>query len=211
MIEPTHGQERVSGPGSSLMIGLVATVAIILTFLLGFQLGRGDERTIVVTQTVEAVPPGSATPSPSAPPTSRIQVAVVDHDLQQAYYNNSRGAVWVVCEEGPALACQPVSYVVIPNGNAFQPADEHWQLVTVANIERGTRTYLIAGSPSHTWITDLAAPFGYQQLQGVTLNGSVDYFDLGPLAAGRYVVVSQAINAFTDGDPVTFAIGLDIE
>jgi hypothetical protein len=80
VIEPTHGEERLSGPGSSLMIGLVATAAIILTFVLGFQLGRGDERTIVVTQTVGVTPSGSA--ATSARPSGLMQMAVVDHELE---------------------------------------------------------------------------------------------------------------------------------
>jgi hypothetical protein len=46
---------------------------------------------------------------------------------------------------------------------------------------------------------------------GVSLNGTVEYFDLGPLAVGRYVVISRATNAFSEAGPITLGIGLDVQ
>lgn len=204
MIQPTHGDERVSGPGRPLMLGLVGTAALLLAFLAGFQLGHAGERTVVITE--------SARPTVSAAASSsiRIRAAGVDHDLQQAYYNNLRPGAWVVCVDQPELACQPVPHVLVDPGSAFHPASEQWDRVEPASIPHGSRYYLIGDVPGRTWIADVAAPYAgsYHQLLGVTINGAVQYFDLGAPSAGRYVVISQSANAFTATGPVTSAAGL---
>lgn len=210
MIEPTHGEERVSGPGSSLMIGLVATAAIILTFFLGFQLGQSNERTIIVTQTVGAEPSASA--AASARPSGLMQAAVVDHELEQGYYNNVRGGGWVVCSDGASLVCQGAQFTVLDSGMAFHPASEHWPKLTPIKLPSGTHLYLAGSFPGRVWVTDVAAPLAgsYHQLLGVTLNGSVDYFDLGELEPGRYVLLSQSSRPFGQPGPFSLAIGLEV-
>jgi hypothetical protein len=106
------------------MIGLVATAAIILTCWLGFQFGRGEERTIVVTKSVGAIPSGSA--ATSAQPSGLMQMAVVDHELEQGYYNNANPSGWVVCSDAGTLVCQAVQFTVLDSGVTFHPASEHW-------------------------------------------------------------------------------------
>jgi hypothetical protein len=204
VIEPSHGEERVSGPGRSLMAGLVATSVLILTFLIGFQLGRNDERTIVA----EA----SATPSVSRADAaiSRIQVAAVDHNLQQAYYNHAGHTGWVVCQDAAGLLCAPATYETLDVG-AFRPATENWRLLKPIRLSPAARTYLMFDFSASTWIADLAEPAHYRRVVGVSLNGTVEYFDLGPLAVGRYVVISRATNAFSKAGPITLGIGLDVQ
>jgi hypothetical protein len=204
------------------MVGLVATAGLLLAFFAGFQLGHAEPRTVVVTQTVAARPSTAVLASGPAEPSSRIQVPVVDYGLQQAYYNNLRVGAWVICVDlaaGGHLACQSLSHVAIDGGSAFHPASEHWSMIEPVTLAPGSRMYLIGDVPGRTWIADVAAPYAgsYDQVLGVTLNGSVQYFDLGTLAAGRYVIVSQSGNAFISvgpGDqyvPVTLAAGLIVE
>jgi hypothetical protein len=210
VIEPSHGEERVSGPGSSLMIGLVATATIILTFVLGFQLGHADERTIVVTQTVAAAPSGGASGSASIG-GERVQPAVVDHELEQGYYNNARVG-WVVCSDAGTLVCQGVQFTVLDSGVAFHPASEHWPKLTPVELPSGTHVYLAASVPGTVWRAraDVDGGASYQQLLGVTPNGSVDYFDLGALETGRYVILSQSSRPFGQPGPFSLAIGLRV-
>lgn len=210
MIEPTHGEERVSGPGSSLMIGLVATAAIILTFVLGFQLGRGEERTIVVTQTVGALPSASAVTS--AHPSGLMQMAVVDHELEQGYYNNARSSGWVVCSDADTLVCQGIQFTALDSSVAFHPASEHWPKLTPVELPPGTHVYLAGSVPGHVWRAraDPQSSASYQQLLGVTVNGSVEYFDLGELGPGRYVLLSQSSMPFGKPGPFSLAIGLRV-
>ncbi len=207
MIEPTHGDERVSGPGRPLMLGLVGTGALLLAFLAGFQLGHAGGRTVVITETAAAAASAAATAPASG--ISRIRAAGVDHELQQAYYNNLRPGAWVVCIDQPELACVPVSHVLLDGGSAFHPASEQWARVEPAEIPHGSRIYLVGDVPGRTWIADVAAPYAgsYRQLLGVTINGAVQYFDLGAPRPGRYVVISQSVSVFVSG-PVTFAAGL---
>jgi hypothetical protein len=204
------------------MIGLVATAALILAFFAGFQLGHADERTVVVTQTVSTQPSTETLATEPAEQSSRIQGPVIDYGLQQAYYNNLRVGSWVICVDLAAdahLACQPLGHVVIDGGSAFHPASEHWPMVEPVTLAAGSRMYLMGDLPGRTWIADVAAPYAgsYDQVLGVTLNGSVQYFDLGHLAPGHYVIVSQSTNAFISagpGDqyvPVTLAAGLIVE
>jgi hypothetical protein len=210
VIEPSHGEERVSGPGSSLMIGLVATAAIILTFVIGFELGRGDERTIVVTKSVGAIPSGSA--ATSAQPSGLMQMAVVDHELEQGYYNNARLSGWVVCADSASLVCQAVQFTVLDSSVAFHPAAEHWPKLTPVELPPGTHVYLAGSVPGHLWLAraDVESSASYQQLLGVTLNGSVEYFDLGQLEPGRYVLLSQSSMPFGRAGPFSLAIGLRV-
>lgn len=212
MLEPTHGQERVSGPGQSLMVGLVATAALIIAFVLGFELGRGEDRTVIVTQTIR---PGSSpsTQQLAATPTSKIQLPVVSEELQQAYYKSLGQAAWLVCEQDAALDCRPAPYVEIEGNAAFRPPSEQLARLQITTLQRGSRAYLVGALPGRAWIGKVAAgPAGaYQVLIGVTLNGTIDYYDLGDLAAGKYVVVSVSANTTTPTGQLTFAIGLAIE
>ncbi len=192
------------------MIGLVATAAIILVFLFGFQLGHGDERTIVVTQTVVA----SRSAAVSSPSVSggRIQLAIVDHELEQGYYNNVRSSGWVVCSDGTMLVCQSAQFTVFDSGVAFHAASEHWPRLTPVDLPSGTHVYVAASVPGTVWQAraDAAASASYQQLLGVTLNGSVDYFDLGELSPGEYVILSQSSKPFGQPGPFSLAIGLQV-
>jgi hypothetical protein len=47
-------------------------------------------------------------------------------------------------------------------------------------------------------------------LLGVTVNGSVEYFDLGELGPGRYVLLSQSSMPFGKPGPFSLAIGLRV-
>jgi hypothetical protein len=56
----------------------------------------------------------------------------------------------------------------------------------------------------------LKAGASYQQVLGVSLNGSVEYFDLGQLEPGRYVLLSQSSMPFGRAGPFSLAIGLRV-
>lgn len=201
----------MSGPGQPLMLGFVASAALLIAFLLGFELGQGETRTAVVTGVApsgsEQAPPGSASED-----AALLQPPLIDQRLQQAYYANHQLGSWVVCQQRATLACQAVRFSPLDPGRAFDSAATHWGKVQTAALERGARTYLV-GDISRLWMGDVAArPVGaYRDLQGVTLNGVVQYYDLGDLEAGRYVVIQQWANAFTGKGPVTVAIGLAVE
>jgi hypothetical protein len=78
-------------------------------------------------------------------------------------------------------------------------------------LKPAARTYLMFDFSASTWIADLVESAHYRRVGGVSLNGTVEYFDLGPLAVGRYVVISRATNAFSKAGPITLGIGLDVQ
>jgi hypothetical protein len=201
----------MSGPGQPLMLGIVASAALLIAFLLGFELGQGEQRTVVVSDVLasESEPTSSGTLGQDA---ALLQPAMVDQLLQQAYYANHQLGSWVVCQQRPALACQAVAYSPLDPGSAFQSAAAHWLRVKSMTVQRGARTYLM-GDISRLWMADAGARpvVGYHDVQGVTLNGAVQYYDLGYLDAGRYVIVDQSLDALTAKGPVTLAIGLTVE
>lgn len=91
MIEPSAGRTTTSGPGMPLLVGIGATAALLVVFLIGFALGSGDDqvRTIIVGASQSADAAG-ALPSgtPSLEPAGLIQMPRVADELQQAYYAN---------------------------------------------------------------------------------------------------------------------------
>lgn len=207
MIEPSSGRPRTSGPGASLLIGIGASAGLLIAFLVGFQLGRGQDtvRTVVIGS---IVPSDVTGPPPSAAVGGFIQLPRVDDELQQAYYAHLGLGSWVVCAQGSSLRCVSIPPVPLDGRRAFDAPSTHWADVHVASLEKGARVYLI-GNLEHVWLGDVRAGAGfYDRLLGVTLNGSVQYFDLGDLAPGRYVLLDRSENAFTERGPVTMAAGL---
>ncbi len=116
----------------------------------------------------------------------------------------------MVCRDAASLQCVPVTYAFLAGG-AFQPATDNWRLLTPVKLSPAGRTYVIFDLAAATWIADLAEPTDYRPVGGVSLNGTVQYLDLGSLAVGRYVVISRATNAFSEAGPITLGIGLDIQ
>ena len=210
MIEPSRGEARTSGPGQPLMLGILASGALLVAFLLGFQLGRGEQRTVVVSN-VQA----SEAESPLVGANGNfglLQPAAVDQLLQQAYYENYQLGTWVVCQQRPGLVCRAVAISPLDPGTAFQPPATHWQQVKSTSLRAGARTYLM-GDISRLWMAGITPKTvaGFRDLQGVTLNGAVQYYDLGRLDIGRYVLIDQSPNAMMVPGPMTLAIGLSVE
>ena len=213
MFEPSSGRPTTSGPGTPLLLGIVATGALLVAFLIGFQLGSGEERvrTIIVGASPAADAPGELPRTPSVEPGGLIQLPQVANELQQAYYANLHLGAWVVCAEGATLSCTSAKYVALDGDRAFDAPATHWPDLPVATLAEGSRIYLV-GNLEHVWIGAVEGrePQLYDRLLGVTLNGSVQFVDLGDLPAGDYVVLNQSENAFTDRGPVSLAIELTI-
>ncbi len=212
MIEPSSGRPRTSGPGASLLIGIGASAGLLIAFLFGFQLGRGQDtvRTVVIGSIVPSQ--GTERPLSAAAAGGFIQQPQVDDQLQQAYYTHLGLGSWVVCAQHPrpSLTCVSIQPVPLDGRRAFDAPSTHWADVHVARLEKGARVYLI-GNLEHVWLGDVRAGAGfYDRLLGVTLNGSVQYFDLGDLAPGRYVLLDRSENAFTERGPVSKAAGLAV-
>jgi hypothetical protein len=214
MIEPSSGRPITSGPGTPLLFGILATGALLVAFLIGFQLGSGEDRvrTIIVGASPGADAAAELSRTPSVEPGGLIQGPQVANELQQAYYANLHLGAWVVCAEGSTLSCVSAKHVQLDSERAFDPPATHWPAVPVATLTKGSRTYLV-GNLEHVWIGAVEGrePQLYDRLLGVTLNGSVLFVDLGDLPAGDYVVLNRSENAFTDRGPVSLAIGLTIK
>ena len=193
------------------MLGILASAALLVAFLLGFELGQGQQRTVVVSNAPvsesESISPGTGSRD-----VTLLQPAAVDQLLQQAYYANYQLGSWVVCQQRPGLVCQAVAASPLDPGTAFQSPATHWLRVKSTTVQAGTHTYLM-GDISRLWIAGIAAKTvaGYRDLQGVTLNGAVQYYDLGRLAVGRYIIIDQSLDAVTATGPMTLAIGLSVE
>lgn len=214
MIEPSSGRPTTSGPGTPLLVGIVATAALLVAFLIGFQLGSGEDRvrTIIVGASAGADAAAALPSSSSVEPGGLIQEPKVANELQQAYYANLHLGAWVVCAEERSLSCVSARHVQLDSERTFDAPATHWPALPVAILTKGSRTYLI-GNLEHVWIGAVEGrePQLYDRLLGVTLNGSVQFVDLGDLPAGDYVVLNRAENAFTDRGPVSLAIGLTIK
>lgn len=211
MIESSSGRPTLSGPGTPLLLGIGASAGLLIAFLIGFQLGSAPDRVRTV-----IIGPSSAANASAEPPSVRgdgglIQQPHVADVLQQAYYANLRLGSWVVCEDGASLSCRPAPHARLEGTHAFDPATSHWPDVPVVSLPAGPRTYLM-GDLDDVFVgnVDGTVAGSYDRLLGVSLNGSVDYFDLGSLAAGDYVVLDQSRSAFSDTGPTTFAVGLTI-
>lgn len=215
MIEPSSGRTMTSGPGAPLLLGLVATAALVIVFLIGFQLGSGQQRV----QTVIVGASGNPGASGDAAATGeidepvvggrRIQRAKVDDELKQAYYANLRQGGWVVCTDGASLGCQAVKPQLVDANRGFKPPESYWEELPRAVLDGGPRTYL-AGDVEEVFVGTLDGPqpHGWRRLLGVTLNGSVQFLDLGELAEGRYVVMDRR---FTQRGQVTLGAALTVE
>lgn len=215
MIEPSSGRPTTYGPGTPLLFGIAATVALLVAFLIGFQLGSGEDRvrTIVIGASPEADAAAPLPPrTPSVEPGGLIQEPQVANELQQAYYANLHLGAWVVCVEGPTLSCVSAKHAQLDSDRAFDAPATHWADVHVATLTKGSRVYLV-GNLEHVWVGAVEGrePQLYDRLLGVTLNGSVQFVDLGDLPAGDYVVLNRSENAFTERGPVSLAIGLTIK
>lgn len=214
MIEPSSGRPTTSGPGTPLLFGIAATGALLVVFLIGFQLGSGGDRvrTIIVGASPGADGASELPRTPNVEAGGLIQLPRVANELQQAYYANLHLSAWVVCAEGATLSCTSAKYVALDGERAFDAPATHWPDLPPATLTEGSRIYLV-GNLEHVWIGAVAGhePQLYDRLQGVTLNGSVQFVDLGDLPAGDYVVLNRSENAFTDRGPVSLAIGLAIK
>jgi hypothetical protein len=215
MIEPSSGRTTTSGPGAPLLLGFVATGALVIAVLIGFQLGSGQERvrTVIVGGSGEPVASGDRGVEASGQPNGgRIQVPRVDNQLVQAYYGNLRQASWVVCSDAAALTCTPAKYASVDGSRGFAAPETYLDQVPSANVAGPARIYL-AGNLEHVWLgaADVPQPQGWKRLLGVTLNGSVQFIDLGNLAPGNYVVMDRSQNAFNDRGPITRALTLRVK
>jgi hypothetical protein len=214
MIEPSRGRTTTSGPGAPLLIGLAATAALIVAFLIGFQLGSGEPR--VRTVIVGASEPADAGRQPvetssGAAPAGRIRMPQVADELQQAYYANLRGGSWVICSDAASLTCQPAAFEDVDGSRGFAPPASYWNGLPVATVPHGTRLYLV-GNVEHVWVGAVHSDAqGWDRLLGVTLNGSVQYLDLGELPAGDYIVMDRSQNSFTQQGAVTRAAALTVQ
>lgn len=199
-----------------LLFGIGATAALLVAFLIGFELGTGEDRvrTIIVGPSPQA---GDASGLPSgtrgAQPVGLVQEPQVADELQQAYYANLRLGAWVVCADGPRLSCAPARYVTLGLDQPFAEPATRWPKVQVATVPEGSRIYLI-GNLERVWLgaverTDQTRP-PYVEILGVTLNGSVQFLDMGDLPAGDYVVLDLSDHASWPREQVPRAIGLTI-
>lgn len=219
MIEPSSGRTTTSGPGAPLLLGFAATGALVIAVLIGFQLGSGQERvrTVIVGGSGEPAASGEPSGEPrrdgaDEPAGGRIQVPRVDNELVQAYYGNLRQASWVVCSDAAALNCTPAKYATVDGSRGFAAPETYLDQVPAADVAGSARIYL-AGNLEHVWIgaADVPQPQGWKRLLGVTLNGSVQFIELGDLAPGRYVVLDRAQNGFNDQGPITRAVTLNVQ
>ena len=117
MIEPSRGEARTSGPGQPLMLGILASAALLVAFLLGFELGRAEQRTVVVGN-VRASESESSSAGANGSVGLLLQPAAVDQLLQQAYYENYQLGAWVVCQQRPDLVCRAVATSQLGPGTA---------------------------------------------------------------------------------------------
>jgi hypothetical protein len=211
MIEPSSGRARTSGPGTPLLLGIVATGALLLAFLIGFRLGSGEDRVRTIIVGASERPAGSGQVAEPTQP-DRIQPPRVDSELQQAYYANLRLGSWVVCSDGPSLRCQPAKYVPVDGDRGFQLPETYVTDLSMATVPDDARVYAV-GDLEHAWIgaVDGPEPRHWIRLLGVSLNGSVQFLDLGELAPGRYVVIDRSQNDFTQQGSVTRAIALTVK
>ena len=141
-----------------------------------------------------------------------IVTASVAPELVQAYYatrQTSAGLSPVVCSTGVELACQGIAALEPLDPGATDPAEAQipgadglWPALTPAHLD-------VAGALIDTIIADDLSPALYSQvaLQASGSGGSwtaadlvppvsvgaVAFMDLGPLPAGRYVVVIRQV------------------
>ena len=210
MLEPSSGRTTTSGPGAPLLLGFAATAALVVVFLIGFQLGSGQQRvqTVIVGGSPSAAPSGDIEATSSVPARGRIQAPTVDDELQQAYYANVRLGTWVVCSDGASLHCEPMKGQLVDASRGFQPPEFYWNDLPRSALDVATRVYL-AGNVDEIFVgaIDVSPPHGWHRLLGVTLNGSVQFLDLGVLPPGRYVIMDQS---FSRQGQVTLGAGLTV-
>lgn len=218
MIEPSSGRTTTSGPGAPLLLGFAVTAALVIAVLIGYQLGSGQERvrTVIVGASNEPAATGAASGGSSGDGADelaggRIQVPRVDNELVQAYYANLRQASWVVCSDAAALVCTPAKSALVDGRRGFAAPETYLDQVPTADVPAPARIYL-AGNLEHVWIgaADVPQPQGWKRLLGVTLNGSVQFIDLGDLPPGRYIVMDRSQNAFNDQGPITRALVIHV-
>jgi hypothetical protein len=160
------------------------------------------------------VAPAGETPAPSAPsaqPTPPepidLQGDIVSVRLQQAY-GASAPASWAVCGLGAAISCYALNPAL-----SVSPAVSHTDSFTQTDWVR------LGPPPIQPGHLALAASVGEGSVTGSLVrlddptsetrsrplvpidpgHTGVDYFDLGPLAAGQYAIVMGVILPAADG------------
>jgi hypothetical protein len=148
---------------------------------------------VVAALVVAAFAAGRLTTGPAgpaaAPSATRIQPAFVPEALRQAFYSGvDRTKTWLVCVTAPSLTCADAA--------AYRTADplgeDEWfnlQPVTVAAGDVIVGAGLDPALQVQAYLSpaDNASAVG-PQLTPASMHPGDTFFDLGPLAPGRYVL-----------------------
>jgi hypothetical protein len=189
-----------------LSLALVAgAIALVAGLGFGYRLGQNS------------VAPAGATPVPSAPsaPSAQptppepidLQGDSVSVRLQQAY-GASAPASWAVCGLGAAISCYALNPALsvspaVSHTDSFTQTDwvrlgpppiQPGHLALAASVGEGSVTGSLVRLDDPTSVT--------RSLPLVAIDPGhtgVDYFDLGPLAAGQYAIVMGVILPAADG------------
>jgi hypothetical protein len=150
---------------------------------------------------------------PAAPPSVgvRVQPAFVADAIGQAFYSGvRRDATWLVCEGSDSVDC-----IDVP---AFRTSDifgsDEWPNLHPGTVKPGdviVGAQLDPVTPVSAYLISASNPSaGGPQLTPVTIHPGDTFFDLGPLAPGRYVV-SVLIDPTTSMVSGQTVIGIDVE